>query len=110
MMPRNSAELLVPAGTFQMSDVKCASPGAWLIAILIATIAATTMISSTVTPSVLKSTAPARLAGVIAKNRARPKATAPTRKPDHHGWSFQMPITSRNDAPKIPAAVDVTRP
>ena len=59
-------------------------------------------------PSALSSTSAARLAGTIARNNANASATNPTTKPAQSGWSFQTPMMSRNDAPKMPAADDVT--
>ena len=32
----------------------------------------------------------------------------PTRNPAQSGWLFQTPMMSRNDAPKMPAADEVT--
>ncbi len=109
-IPRNSVELSVPGATVNTDIVKVAPPGASPPSSRTSTTAATTRISSTVRPSTVSSSEVARRAGTTVSSRASTSASPPTRKPAHHGWSFHTPTASRNAAPKIPAAEEVTRP
>jgi hypothetical protein len=107
-MPRNSAETSVPGSTENTTRVKVAPLGAVPRNRWMRTTTAMTMMSATVAPSTLRSTAVARRAGTTASVSARTRAIPPTRNPAQSGWFVQMPSASRNADPKMPAAEDVT--
>ncbi len=99
----------VPAGGENTLSVNDWSPGAPPPMILIRTTVATAMIRSTVTPSIESRIRVAVWAGKLARAKAPARAMKAMRNSDHSGWLFQMPISSRNVAPKMPAAALVTQ-
>ena len=100
--------MAVPGDTENTLSVKVCPPGAFPASSRTSTTAVTTRISATVVPSTLSSTCPPRLTGMIASHRASTSATASSTNGAQVGGLCQMPTSSRNAVPKMPAAAEVT--
>ena len=109
--PRNRIDGDTPAGTVNMFERErwCAS-GAVPAITLIRTTAHTIRISATVVPSTNSRNRVAWRMGRSASASTPSSRIPPTRNPAQSGWLFHTPMSSRNAAPKIPAAIDVTTP
>ena len=83
-------------------------PGAFPASSRTSTTAVTIRISATVVPSMLSSTCPPRLTGMIASTSTSSSVTASSTNGAHVGGLCQMPTSCRNAVPKMPAAAEVT--
>ena len=108
--PRNRMEGDTPDGTVNMFNVKLVLVGAVPAITLISTTAQTIRISATVVPSTYSRNRVAWRMGRSARPSTPSKRIPPTRNPAQSGWLFHTPMSSRNAAPKMPAAIDVTTP